>query len=611
MSLALVASAATVRGRDSGPATRPSTSATVQCDTLEACIAHLRAIARARKGDNFSGMGREEDALSERIRALPGGIDSVIALLADPDIGVAHIAAYVLRDAESIDPRYLPQIKAGLDRDLGWLAPALGRMDHDDAAREAVARLLVSDSAPHNQEAYAVKLAGERAIPFIVEAARCEGGCKSRHDHDYLGYTLKEMGAQGADAVPGLLDIAADPRVSDAVASGALSMIADLNEHARPWQRQIAALASSKPGLAPMLDTVLVEIRSDRAGEIMAARLRRGPNRIMIRDTAALGAYGAAAAPALVELLASPDWEIRALSARALGFIGEVSAAPALIEAMQDPRDVNLNWAAAVSLSRLRAAGSEGALQRTADGHWHPAVRIAAARAADQVRIGGPARAASATAFEFFDGIDDPVWACESPRTGIVDEPASQKLYAHKHKRQIAKLRYSTVVIGYGPPEGTPPNASGAIESGMIEMTPENMIRHETAILQTPDTALRVDGGWLVGSDRGEWGGELAYIADGGDARVVLEDNIEGIFKLGQTIVAVSGLAHLSQNQGMLYALARGSDGAWHATPWRALPGAPQRSWLAPDGRLLVNTYAGGAVLVDAEGGMSMAPCAK
>jgi HEAT repeat protein len=581
-------------------------SAAVQCDTLDACIVRLRAIAHARKGDRFSGMGKEEDALSERIRALPGAVDAVIPLLADADIGVAEIAAYVLRDAESIAPRYLPQIKAGLDRDLGWLAPALGRMDDDDAAREAVARLLVSDSAPHNQEAYAVELAGARAIPFIIEAARCDGGCKSRQDHYYLGYTLKEMGAEGAGAVPGLLDIAADPRVSDAIATGALLMIADLNEHARPWQGQIAALASNKPRLAPMLDTVLVEIRSDRAGEIMAARLRRGPNRIMIRDTAALGAYGAAAAPALAELLASPDWEIRALSARALGFIGEVSAAPALIQAMQDPRDVNLNWAAAVSLGRLRAAGAANALQRIADGHWHPAVRSAATQALAEVRAGGPAQAASAEPFEFFDTLDDPSWTCDAPRAGIANEAASQKLYAHRHKRQIAKLQYTTIVVSYGPPKDTPANASG-----VIEMTAENMIKHETATLQTPDMALRVDGGWLVGSDRGEWGGELAFVADGGDARIVLEHNIEDIFKLGENIVAVSGLAHLSQNDGMLYTLTRGSDGAWRATPWRALPGAPQRSWLTPDGRLLVNTYAGGAVLIDAQGEMSMAPCAK
>lgn len=48
-------------------------------------------------------------------------------------------------------------------------------MPSDAAAREAAARLLTSDSAPHDQEAYAVQLSGRRAIPFIVPTAPGQG----------------------------------------------------------------------------------------------------------------------------------------------------------------------------------------------------------------------------------------------------------------------------------------------------------------------------------------------------------------------------------------------------------------------------------------------------
>jgi hypothetical protein len=141
------------------------------CTDTATCIAGLRAIAQARRGDCCGGMGAQEDALASRLRAMPGVVDAMVPLLADADIDVAKLAAYVLRDVETIDPRHLPAIRAGLDRDLGWLAPALARIGTDAAAEEAVKRLLAEDNTG-NQEAYAVELFGARAIPAIVAAAR-------------------------------------------------------------------------------------------------------------------------------------------------------------------------------------------------------------------------------------------------------------------------------------------------------------------------------------------------------------------------------------------------------------------------------------------------------
>jgi len=181
--LALVVSPARAQCDDSDAAVET-------CELLDSCIVRLRAIAQAHEREKSRGMGEQQCRIAERIRSLPGAVDALIPLLADPDIEVAELAAYVLRDVESIDPRHLPQVKAGLDRKLGWLPPALARMDNDEAAREAVARLLVSDSAPQNQYSYAVELVGARAIPHVVSAARCTGGCKSSNDHYYLGYAL-------------------------------------------------------------------------------------------------------------------------------------------------------------------------------------------------------------------------------------------------------------------------------------------------------------------------------------------------------------------------------------------------------------------------------------
>src|SRR5690606_19615953 len=137
---------------------------------LSACVQELRAMAQA-KDNPYSSVGADSEKLKQRILSQPGAVDALIPLLKDPDERVADLAAFTLRDAPTIDPVYLPQIREGLDRDLGWLAPALARIGTEEAAKEAVNRYLVSDSAPDNQEAYAVQLFGSRAIPFMLEHA--------------------------------------------------------------------------------------------------------------------------------------------------------------------------------------------------------------------------------------------------------------------------------------------------------------------------------------------------------------------------------------------------------------------------------------------------------
>lgn len=164
-------------------------------------------------------------------------------------------------------------------------------------------------------------------------------------------------------------------------------------------------------------------------------------------------------------------------------------------------------------------------------------------------------------------------------------------------------------IIGFGPSEETIPARNG--ETQIIEVNPDNMIRHQTPTKQVPGVALRIEDGWLAGSDRGEWGGELVQIDGSGEAIVVIGDNIEDIYLLGEEYVAVAGLAHLGLNSGMLYRLELQHDGIWTASPWQSLPGAPDSSWPVETGEILVNTFGGGSLLVSANGSMRMATCKK
>lgn len=136
------------------------------CATVEACIQRVFEIAEPPSSPGI-WLNDKESALALRLQEFgQNAVPPLVQLLAEPDENVARFGAAALRDIDHIDARFPPQIVAGLDRKLPWLPPALANIDSPDAAEEAVKRLLVSRSAPHNQEAVAVRKSGARAIPL-------------------------------------------------------------------------------------------------------------------------------------------------------------------------------------------------------------------------------------------------------------------------------------------------------------------------------------------------------------------------------------------------------------------------------------------------------------
>jgi HEAT repeat protein len=586
------------------------------CASLQACVGAVRKLA-AVPGPYAQTTTIAETALLARLRSFDGAVPQLVALLEDPDDAVANIAAVGLRDAEYIDPVFLPQIIAGLDRGLGWLAPALGRMPSDAAAREAVARLLVSDSAPHNQEAYAVELAGRRAVPFIVEAARCTTPCAAQ-DHYLLGYVLGEMGAERALAAPGLSAIAQDPQTPDSVAQGVLRMIAYLQEDAKSLEADLIALRKAKPELYRHIDDALIGMRSERTSAIFAHRLGREPSANTLRDLAETGVAAQAAGPKLIELLDHDNWEVRLAAARALGYVEYAPAAAALIDLLDEPSDIRLNWVAAEALGMMRNPAAIDKLQETSTSHWYPPVRQAAAVALTHIREGRSYASRFhqrnfPSEFYAYRSMGEDSTLCDSPSIARKPEPENEKLAAAIDPDPLQLLSYTATIVSYGASEETEAKATADSDTGIkvVELTPDNIVEHREEIRQIPDVALRVSDGWLLGSDRGEWGGELVYRPDQGAIQRFLEDNIQNIYRIGSRTIAVAGLAHLMSNHGMLYELTRAPDGQWSAAPWRSLPGAPRSSWLLETGDLLINVSDGGTLITAADGSMKMAPCSK
>ena len=373
----------------------------------------------------------------------------------------------------------------------------------------------------------------------------------------------------------------------------------------------LVALRNDRRELAGAVNHALVGIGSRSAGEIFAERLRHGRYDVtLFRDLSETGNTGHDAGPVLVELLQSEDWDTRLHAARTLGYIGYRPAVPMLASMLERQEDVRLNWVAAESLGRMLDTSALPSLDDTASNHWHPVVRQAAVAATQHIRNGTTYRSEFHErnfAFDFFSyqhafrsGTTYRKWSAH------VREPESTKLYQDRNSKRLESLAFKTEIISYGAREEVdPPQEEGRI----ITITPDNIIEHRTPHRQVPHVALRVSDGWLVGSNRGEWGGELAFVGDDGSGTVVAHVNVEDIYMLGDRTLAITGLAHLSGNSGMILAVERDMDGTWSARPWRSLSGAPTASWPTTGNKLLIQTVGGDGLLLSSDGGMQMAEC--
>ena len=82
-------------------------------------------------------------------------------------------------------------------------------------------------------------------------------------------------------------------------------------------------------------------------------------------------------------------------------------------------------------------------------------------------------------------------------------------------------------------------------------------------------------GGTVIGKDKGEWGGEVAFVESNGNTYRLVADNSHGIFDTANGVVALTGLAHRGINRGTVYRISRRAGERVEATATLRLPGSP------------------------------------
>jgi hypothetical protein len=100
----------------------------------------------------------------------------------------------------------------------------------------------------------------------------------------------------------------------------------------------------------------------------------------------------------------------------------------------------------------------------------------------------------------------------------------------------------------------------------------------------------RVEDGWLVGFNNGEFGAALYWFSgDGRRSQKISDHQVVEFFSLPDGIHAIEGLAHLGMSEGSVIRVEHSGPGSpWHAETVTKLPFAPDAVSVRRDGAILI-----------------------
>jgi len=585
----------------------------------EAAKAEVMRILTVAEPQDYSPINKAEGKLAKEIAEHgEAATPYLIELLENDRPEVRKLAAYSLGFIETIDPKYMPAIRRGLERRIPWLTRALGGVGTDEAAELCVEIYLRDPSSPSNQPGFVITKFGAKPLPYLFAALQKP---ERQDDMEYfqqgpgrtawlIGCALAEMepkvGEQAAWEILRRIETEPNPAWRNVL----LKIMAAIGEPANVVEPQVAAMWRNQDEVRATAAQALLSMNSQHTGQIykeLVPNIQGDFGHWLLLDIARSGNASLEAGPEIADQLKHPRAEVRLYAARTLGYVGYHGANDQLAELLNDPRDLRINWAAAKSLGYLQAESAQAALQQTASTHWHPAIQDAAREALSQIDAEEPP-AKDEFGWGWAFSIPNPEqYAHEEPTVKIVEPPPSEMLLPERDEEALAKLAYASAFISYGANDVEQQREEKG-EDAIVVVHQGNMAEHHNEITQTPQVALRVEHGWLAGASRGEWGGELMFIGDDGARQKIIDDNIRGIYRLGDRIVAVAGLAHLGLSDGCIYAVERQPGGQWRAFKWRIMPGAVVPKGQLPNGDLYLTTYEAGNVILDVKGGFRMAP---
>lgn len=414
---------------------------------------------------------------------------------------------------------------------------------------EALSGLIASQSGEYPTSTFvmALEIAGDRIIPALLVAIteRLENG--SMQEAFMLAQfryrALSASGHYSAFSTPFtpastrlLMDVVRTSEPGSTRRLAALMILQhDDADHLRPYESDLLEFARGddavlvEPALSALMALQNTDIVPDLAEQCQIHELADDHYFELTWSCALdyfgwLGSDAEAAGPRLVELMASPHTEFRSAVISTLAAIRYRPAIPALRERLHSEF-----WTETLTVARALQAfddrASIPAIEAVRQSHWLPHVR-------DQLG-------------EILSSWDNNEGAVASFAWMDMESPEGERCESGAWSWQGRRI-----------PEG---------RTDAVQTPPEEGQFGERWELTSGDYTL-------IGTDRGEWGGEVWLLADDAEPVLLVEDYVVTMRSLSDGAVITTGLDHMLPDAGSVYRFRITEDG-WSFTQLTVTPG--------------------------------------
>jgi HEAT repeat protein len=529
----------------------------VQDKDLRSLIAQISDV------DGESNGGVEANSqLRDKLQSFKGtAVPYLLPLLGDKDQKIRDFAGFVLRTQEGVTEEHLGALIEAEEGGNDWVPPAIARIGTPTAIQYLVGKVAAKPQS-NTQLTYALELAGDKAVPQLTALFKAPTPISP----ELAAVICNNFRVVKSDlAVTLLLEVVQDPSLNR---SNRVHAVESLGCVGLPARRSVPALQSLAAGdpasYKRAVDLAVIDIGSPEAVPLLVALLREEPSTQVLHRIGGLRDTGRSAGPDVVASLGNADTDVRLAAARALAFIDYKDGAESLVPLLSAAADWRSVYVATESLGRLNDRRAIAAIRDIGANYWYPPVARAANFAVKVLR--GDDSYPPLQYDDFF-------------------------AYEHAQLNDLETRRYAV-------------NPLVVRQPAQMTVAQLKQLHLEKAlgkqIFETPGlkiVALRTAGKYIVGTDHGEWGGELYEVGTDSQARVLLDQNTSGVYRLPFGILAVTGLAHLGMDHGALYLVRPLEGGKFKATLWKTLPAAPGPSGMLRNGDLIVGTTAGDVVV--------------
>jgi virginiamycin B lyase len=534
-------------------------------------------------------------------------VQALIPLLDSPDKRTAGSAAHALSKFGVAARPAIGALGRSLLRGNGWASFALSNTKDDVAIPPLVAGALAGEqtAAP---ALIRMGPAGQRAAAKMV----AQNTHVAAISQEFMTGVRFERGDRSALVAP-LTVVVKDAKVAfenRILACEALGALGKTAVDALPVLR--TAAKSKDHALAEAATTALTSIGDPKRVPALLAQLKTASNLqqaiATARELSTLGAGGREATPLVIERARDASWDEQVELVDVLASFGDARAVPYLVGELKSP-SWRVTMAAVRGLGRIGSAARSAlpALEETERKHWLPRIRQYAGEArtaiakdgaksrgdyvaSDRIVVGpevpaGPPGARGSVVTQSISGGSNPqaAWSEWSAR-----RPSDETCRGPKAGHKDAKDRWK----------------DGSDLAADLPANLAHLARNQRGYFVT----YPVDGGLLVGTSRGEWGGEVIWVKDGQE-ETVTEGNVFAIVSRPWGLVLLQGLAHMMTDYGRASILIHGVDGKWTARPFLELPAQPYAVRELPDGGLGIATGYG-TLTLDATGAVQGYECA-